>query len=565
MASKYIINWFELAVVALLTFVATAGSLSYGWASLIGLMHTLFLIGLFVCARAAIAPRNQTIAHLLFTATVLVLVVEILIQQTFGLHLNLFILSLVLQPDASGHIGVSLPLLALAALGGSAIAFFTAIKINGTGPTINLRKATGLVLAVGCAAQVGHAVLYFEGKATVMAMRRSLPFFYAPHPYHIKTALTPILGSNGENPFAAQPPAKTVAIPRAPLPTFNSHKNILLIVTDSLRSTDIAKNPALTPNIVKWAKIGWLNLDHYSVSNCTHFSMYSLLTGVLPSNFSREVERKQSAGMFPAFEANGYKTSTSEAASLDWYGLPQAIFPESTHRTIEDLDDAGLADQNVTENTVDILEKAHNQNTPFFHLAYYFGTHFPYSGTLSTGTLSTDIVTGSNKAHQIYLATIRRFDTQFGHLMASLEAKGLLRDTLVIPTSDHGDEIGENGVIGHASKLTDAQVRVPLLVIGAGQEKPPSVQSHTDLLPYLTTLLSGEKSNKPDNAPIVLANCSYEYPDGFALIDEKGRFEFSYDDGYLTPMLSPNGAIPAPKNQLSALRKLTTALANSHQ
>ena len=146
MASKYIINWFELAVVALLTFVATAGSLSYGWASLIGLMHTLFLIGLFVCARAAIAPRNQTIAHLLFTATVLVLVVEILIQQTFGLHLNLFILSLVLQPDASGHIGVSLPLLALAALGGSAIAFFTAIKINGTGPTINLRKATGLVL-----------------------------------------------------------------------------------------------------------------------------------------------------------------------------------------------------------------------------------------------------------------------------------------------------------------------------------------------------------------------------------------------------------------------------------
>jgi membrane-anchored protein YejM (alkaline phosphatase superfamily) len=70
-----------------------------------------------------------------------------------------------------------------------------------------------------------------------------------------------------------------------------------------------------------------------------------------------------------------------------------------------------------------------------------------------------------------------------------MEAQGLLDDTIVVITSDHGEELNDNrnNSWGHTGNFTSYQTRVPLLVYVPGQ--PPrqvtAVTSSVDLAPTL--------------------------------------------------------------------------------
>jgi arylsulfatase A-like enzyme len=63
-----------------------------------------------------------------------------------------------------------------------------------------------------------------------------------------------------------------------------------------------------------------------------------------------------------------------------------------------------------------------------------------------------------------YDATIEMADEFVGALLDALDRAGLADRTLVIVTSDHGEEFGEHGYFGHGKNLYDSNVRVPLLV-----------------------------------------------------------------------------------------------------
>jgi arylsulfatase A-like enzyme len=73
-------------------------------------------------------------------------------------------------------------------------------------------------------------------------------------------------------------------------------------------------------------------------------------------------------------------------------------------------------------------------------------------------------------------------------LIADLERAGILQNSYVIVTSDHG-ELFERGEVGHASALMYAPVtNVPLLISAPGQSAPSdfhSVTSNIDLLPTI--------------------------------------------------------------------------------
>ncbi|MHC5209709.1 MAG: sulfatase [Planctomycetota bacterium] len=63
-----------------------------------------------------------------------------------------------------------------------------------------------------------------------------------------------------------------------------------------------------------------------------------------------------------------------------------------------------------------------------------------------------------------YDATIEMGDEFVGEVLDALDAAGLGEDTLVLVTSDHGEEFGEHGYFGHGHTLFDANARVPLIV-----------------------------------------------------------------------------------------------------
>jgi arylsulfatase A-like enzyme len=69
-----------------------------------------------------------------------------------------------------------------------------------------------------------------------------------------------------------------------------------------------------------------------------------------------------------------------------------------------------------------------------------------------------------------YERAIGRIDTSLGRLLRALEADGSLDNTIIIVTSDHGEQIGENGLFHHHNSLYLPALHVPLLV-----RYPPAV------------------------------------------------------------------------------------------
>ena len=80
-------------------------------------------------------------------------------------------------------------------------------------------------------------------------------------------------------------------------------------------------------------------------------------------------------------------------------------------------------------------------------------------------------------------------DREFGRFMESLETSGLLENTWVVLTSDHG-ELFERGIAGHLTQvLYEPVVRIPLLIFEPGRRSRQDVHLNTSAVDVLPTLL----------------------------------------------------------------------------
>ena len=82
------------------------------------------------------------------------------------------------------------------------------------------------------------------------------------------------------------------------------------------------------------------------------------------------------------------------------------------------------------------------------------------NGSVKMDDLDFDIVTS------LYDGAIHYTDALFGRFFERLRNDGELDSTVIVLTADHGDNLGEHGMLGHASCVYDTIVRVPLLVWG---------------------------------------------------------------------------------------------------
>ncbi|MFP4642040.1 MAG: sulfatase [Chloroflexota bacterium] len=142
----------------------------------------------------------------------------------------------------------------------------------------------------------------------------------------------------------------------------------------------------------------------------------------------------------------------------------------------------------INEKAIDFMEK--NRDTQFFLWLHYMDVHYPYTPPVTfripnvserkINKLMTIMLSSPNKItdheHEIiknlYLSEIYYFDYEFKSLLDFLKHKGIYDDSIIILTSDHGEEFREHGHYSHAAayeskfaiKLFDELLRVPLLV-----------------------------------------------------------------------------------------------------
>lgn len=74
------------------------------------------------------------------------------------------------------------------------------------------------------------------------------------------------------------------------------------------------------------------------------------------------------------------------------------------------------------------------------------------------------------KLRQLYDADLRTMDDRLSRLLALLESRGDLADSLVVLVADHGEHLGEFDLIGHQHSVFDEVVSVPLVVSFPDQE-----------------------------------------------------------------------------------------------
>lgn len=123
---------------------------------------------------------------------------------------------------------------------------------------------------------------------------------------------------------------------------------------------------------------------------------------------------------------------------------------------------------------------------PFFTFLNYFDAHAPYLPSQESArrfetpglthgygewarlrgrpTGDSLIVSWVRDNEDRYDAMIAELDAELGKLFDALERRGILNNTLVIISSDHGEQFGEHAVMGHGNSLYLPVLHVPLLI-----------------------------------------------------------------------------------------------------
>jgi arylsulfatase A-like enzyme len=160
----------------------------------------------------------------------------------------------------------------------------------------------------------------------------------------------------------------------------------------------------------------------------------------------------------------------------------------------------------VADRAVDLLDRFGDR--PFFLFLHFYDPHWhydpppetlrlfegAYSGSLSGrwqdfSQKTRESLAPADLAHllALYDGEIRFTDDHLGRVLDHLRRRGLEDSTLVVVTSDHGEEFLEHGSWEHQKTLYEEVVRVPLVLRGPGiaPRREPAQASLTDVAPTL--------------------------------------------------------------------------------
>jgi arylsulfatase A-like enzyme len=108
----------------------------------------------------------------------------------------------------------------------------------------------------------------------------------------------------------------------------------------------------------------------------------------------------------------------------------------------------------------------------------YQGLEPTFKACLKHSVIDPDILA---RLRTLYTDSILQVDAWMGRILDMLERNRLLDDTLVIATSDHGENLGEGRLLGHAFSIDQRLVHVPLVTAGPGAFDRPGMTSLRDM------------------------------------------------------------------------------------
>jgi arylsulfatase A-like enzyme/Flp pilus assembly protein TadD len=272
--------------------------------------------------------------------------------------------------------------------------------------------------------------------------------------------------------------------------------NVLLISIDTLRPDRLScysSEYLQTPHIDAMASKGVLFERAFAHTPTTLASHVNIMLGTTPLHHGIHENTKFSlSGDFftlaEYLKQNGYSTGAFIGAfPLDSrFGLSQGFdvydesYPSKASSTF--VFPERKADQ-VIRAALDWLEK---QNSKWFSFIHIWDPHAPY--------LSPEPFNEKFKDDP-YSGEVAYVDSELRKLFDYLEDSGLLENTLLVFTGDHGESLGEHGETTHGYFAYNSTLWVPLILAGPGI-KPARIDKyvgHIDIFPTICDFLRMEK------------------------------------------------------------------------
>ncbi len=288
----------------------------------------------------------------------------------------------------------------------------------------------------------------------------------------------------------AQPPPQPLENP-----------NVLLITIDTLRSDHVGAyghDRDTTPNLDRLATEGVRFANASSVSSWTLPGHASLLTGLYPAEHGVVSDHNalppSAVTLAEIFQERGYETyaAVSHVYLTSRWGFAQG-FDALDDRVAEGSPHRPVASR-IVDSALGWLSARNDTERPFFAWLHIFDPHWDYSPPSPwdtrfdgeyTGSMTGDYssmrpyikalatrekppeLSGRDVEHllALYDGEIAYADHHVGRLLDRLGATGELDDTLIVFTSDHGEEFMEHGSLeGHQWTLYDEVVQVPFMM-----------------------------------------------------------------------------------------------------
>jgi membrane-anchored protein YejM (alkaline phosphatase superfamily) len=415
------------------------------------------------------------------TAVVVLTLIEVLLFQDYGIHLYEFAVFSILA-DAALRRDLGIQPAEVLRVTSAAVALLAAeIALCWLALRASRWRNGALVRASAVALVItapGGLAVFRSGSDTITSDRAefesALPFGKQLLLRHSTRPFIPVKPRLGDGGYPVLDSSDTA-------PLIRDKKNIVMFVADGLRG-DMFR-PELTPNLTRFSSRGDVitSRRHLSTGHVSEAGIFGLVYGLQGQAFHSFIENRVPAFPLEVLKRNGYHTLLLASSRLGPYPTDHLVrvFDEVIH-PLNDDDAIGALRTYVDTRRMD--------GKPYFVLGFFYTPHYPF---LSAKPHLRKYPMVGPKARTNYMNDVLQSDDYFRQTFDVVRDQYEAGRTIVLATSDHGEEIRDHGVFGHASAtFWNEKVVVPF-VLGLPEAhlgkdvRSPSLTSHVDVWPTL--------------------------------------------------------------------------------
>lgn len=371
-------------------------------------------------------------------------------------------------------------------------------------PRFLIPAFTGIIILAFCVSQVMHIFAYYRNYEKITTLSPDFPIYFPiiSQKHAVKYAsLFPVFENknssvmNGSNRTLNYP----LSAMRYDRPAGKALPNIVVILLESWRIDMM--NEKVTPNIHKLSLKSSVFLDDFCSGNSTVAGVFGLFYGIHPTYWTAVKANSvyiDNPVLIDAMKDNGYSFGIYAKSNFTRHKIKATVFRGIDVHEKFAGDAIIQQDSDMTEQMMSFIREQKGKSNPFMGMVFYKSDHFPYNypGDDSVFLPATDLnfmftTAKTNPANYLndYRNATHYVDGLVGKIINCIDSLGDMKNTIIIVTTDHSDELNDNraNYWGHGTNYTQYQVRVPLIIYFPDRE-PARINyptSHIDVAPTL--------------------------------------------------------------------------------